>query len=121
MESSHIVVYAGLDDTETARALFRSLPMTTNMVSGEKGLIFFALPGMEKVDEEEGRRSVVKSGELAYWVGGNSLCIGYAKTSQSRGNEIRLYYKCNIFGESFYKVIIYIIIISYHSVDEKFQ
>jgi hypothetical protein len=100
------VIYAGLDDTETAHAFFRSLPFESTL-SISRGCFYFQLPKMEEVKNEEEERATVRSGELAYWKSGQSLVIGHAKTEWSKGSEIRLYEKCNIFGDSIYKVCLH--------------
>ncbi|KAL0489706.1 hypothetical protein AKO1_011415 [Acrasis kona] len=104
MPECNVAIYAIMDNTPTGNALFRSLPITSPRVQGDKGLIYFELPGMEMVQPEDSKRSLVKNGELAYWVQGNGLCIGYSKTIYSKSNEIRLYEPCNVFADCLYKV-----------------
>jgi transcription initiation factor TFIID subunit 2 len=104
IEQSRIKVYARMYVNATADAIFRSCPMSSASISGQKGIVWFPLPGMEKVTLEPLARSIVDNGELAYWVAGNSLCIAYAKTAWSVGNEIRLLEPCSIFGKMLYTV-----------------
>jgi transcription initiation factor TFIID subunit 2 len=103
-EGSRMNMYVNLYISKTSDALYRSCPIVSGTVHGNKGIIWFPLPGMEKVDLEEINRSVVENGELAYWVAGNSICIAYGKTQWTEENELRLLEPCSIFGRYMYPV-----------------
>lgn len=102
MTGSKMRIYVNMYTCPTADALLRSCPMTSTTVSGSKGIIWFALPGMEKIELEENSRSVIENGEIAYWQAGNSICIAYGKTLYTTENEIRLLEPCSIFGRKMY-------------------
>eukprot|EP01080_Neovahlkampfia_damariscottae_P005560 gene5560-9378_t len=94
------VLTVRLYETPTAENLFKSLPITATEVSEEKGVIYFPCPGMQICPNEDHQRQVVTRGELAYWVEGNSICIGHGNTPwTAKGtSDIVLYQPCNIFG-----------------------
>ena len=49
--------------------------------------------------ELEGK-DIINLGEIAYWIDGKSIAIGYGKTPISQNNEIRLAAKTNIWGDA---------------------
>ncbi len=86
---------AQLYDTPTADAIYNSLPIESEAHTwGEE--VYFSTP--IKVIRESNATDVVDAGELAFWVEGNSIAIGFGRTPISVGDEIRLAAKTNIWG-----------------------
>ncbi|WP_405924766.1 cyclophilin-like fold protein [Streptomyces sp. NBC_00035] len=86
---------ATLDDTPTAQALAKALPLTsTARTWGEE--VYFDT-GVS-VAREAGAQQVVEPGTVAFWTDGDALALPYGPTPMSRGTECRLASPCNILG-----------------------
>ena len=88
-------VTAVLNDSQTAEAIWRALPIEARGNTwGDE--IYFAIP--VHLDEEDAQE-VVDMGDLGYWPPGHAFCIFFGRTPMSRGNEIRPASPVNVFGK----------------------
>ncbi|NBE52609.1 cyclophilin-like fold protein [Streptomyces boluensis] len=86
---------ATLEDTPTAQALHRALPLSaTAQTWGEE--VYFDT-GIS-VEPEADARQVVDPGTVAFWTDGDALALPYGPTPISRGDECRLASPCNLLG-----------------------
>lgn len=86
---------AELNETNTAQAIARALPITGRANTwGDE--IYFAIP--VKLGGENGRAEVAV-GELGYWPPGSAFCIFFGRTPASVGAEPRAASPVNVFGK----------------------
>ena len=84
-------------DTPTAKEILKYVPFTSS-VNTWGNEVYFNTP--VSVSKETDAKDIVKAGEIAFWVEGNCIAIGFGPTPISQENEIRLAAKTNIWGQS---------------------
>ena len=88
-----------LRSTPTANAIKSILPCKSIIQTwGEE--IYFEIPTQKYLSLDNTAKDVINLGEIAYWIEGKCIAIGYGRTPISHNNEIRLAAKTNIWGDA---------------------
>jgi hypothetical protein len=95
IKAGSIKAKAEIDDSKTADAIWKALPIkgTANLWGDE---VYFEIP--VELTLENGKE-LVSSGDLGYWPSGNCFCVFFGPTPMSKGSEIRPASAVNVFGK----------------------
>ncbi len=96
IKSGNIIVEAKLNNTKTADAIYKALPIE-GIVNTWGDEIYFSISVI--LDLEKDAKEIVEKGDLGYWPSGNAFCIFFGPTPISKNNEIRPASKVNVFGQ----------------------
>ena len=99
LKFSNYTLNIKLRSTNTANAIKNILPFKS-IVKTWGDEIYFEIPIEKNIDLESDAKDVINLGEVAYWIDGKCIAIGYGKTPISQNNEIRLAAKTNIWGDA---------------------
>ena len=94
---SNDFIIVELNNSDTAKQIYTSCPIksSTNTWGNE---IYFETA--IKVKKDKTAKDIINLGEIAYWVEGSSIAIGFGPTPISKADEIRLVTKANIIGKT---------------------
>ena len=95
--SGSVEILAEVLNTPTADNIFSRLPIESNANTWGNE-IYFSTP--VQVAREPEAKDVIEPGEIAFWVEGSCIAVGFGPTPISQGNEIRLAAKTNIWAKT---------------------
>ena len=97
---SDVTINCKLRKNKTANEIIKLLPLKSSVNTwGDE--IYFEIPKIN-VNTEDNAKDIVKLGEIAFWIEGNSIAIGFGRTPISKLNEIRLAARVNIWADAEY-------------------
>ena len=99
LKFSSYTINIKLRSNKTASAIKNILPFKSIVKTwGEE--IYFEIPIEESLGLENDAKDIINIGEIAFWIEGKCIAIGYGKTPISKGNEIKLAARTNIWGDA---------------------
>ena len=96
--TNNIEFYAKTRESETSKIIIKNLPIKSKINTWGDEIYFDTR--LKTVKLEADSKDVFELGEIAYWVGGAAIAIGFGRTPASKGNEIRLVSKCNYWADA---------------------
>ena len=90
-------ILVDLHNTENAMQIWEACPIKS-IINTWGNEIYFDTKINTIIDKTA--KNIINKGEIAFWVEGASIAIGFGPTPISKGNEIRLITNVNIIGKT---------------------